>query len=93
MVAYVVALYLVCADCSRKTGRRQIEAFFCGGALMLAPSPVKDSSQADIRCTTDEQLLWADCVEIGRTFDPQRRRVGAENQWQPVCSANVPTVE
>jgi hypothetical protein len=38
-------------------------------------------------------IASADSVEIGRTFDPQRRRVGAENQWQPVFSANGPTVE
>lgn len=40
-----------------------------------------------------ERQLRADRVEFGRTFDPQRRRVGAENQWHPVCSANGPTVE
>jgi hypothetical protein len=54
MVAYMVALYLVGADCSRKAGRRQKEAFFCGGALMLATSSVKNASQAGIRCRTDE---------------------------------------
>jgi hypothetical protein len=53
MVAYTVALYLVCADCSRKAGRRQKEAFFRGGALMVAQPPVKNPSQAGIRCTTD----------------------------------------
>jgi hypothetical protein len=58
MAAYSVALCLVCAECRQKRpGRRQTEAFFWGGALMLAPSCVKNSSQADNGSTTDERLL------------------------------------